>query len=183
MIQNKPKTYADFEGVIPTKSVARILNRLQDANLIETTKENDYIFFFRTKRDSHKAQFSPTEERVYENVPEDGISARKLCEKVGISLRRTYKYLRRLKGKKLVFTRKIPKIYALTSKGVQMAMMLTELNNLTLEAFNIAAQTVNKEEKNELLMPELNHKGGKKGEKAVPSTAVKILNKNSLFHQ
>lgn len=170
MILNKPKTYADFEGVIPTKSIARILNRLQNADLIETTKENDYIFFFRTKRDSRKAQLSPTEERIYENIPEDGISARKLCGKVGISLRRTYKYLRRLKGKKLVFTRRVPKIYALTTKGVQLAMTLRELNDLTFEAFRAATQTVNKEEKHELLTLEVNQKSGKKEKKTVPST-------------
>jgi predicted transcriptional regulator len=158
MMLNKPRTYVNFEGVVPTRSTARILNRLQNANLVETTKENDYIFFFRTKRDSRKAQFSPTEERTYESIPEDGISAHKLCEKAKISLRRTYKYLRRLKGKKLVFTRKRPKIYKLTAKGVQTATMLKELNDLTLEAFKIAAQAVNKEEKRELLMLEASQK-------------------------
>ena len=32
-------------------------------------------------------------------------------------MRRIYKYLRGLKGKKLVFTRKTPKAYMLTDKG------------------------------------------------------------------
>ncbi|NWG10404.1 winged helix-turn-helix transcriptional regulator [Candidatus Bathyarchaeota archaeon] len=143
MMLTKSRTYEDFEGVVPTKSIARTLNRLQKANLVQTTKENDYIFFFRTKRDLHKAEFSPTEERIYQNIPEGGISARKLCEKTKISLRRTYKYLRRLKGKKLVFTRKKPKVYMLTTKGIQLATMLKELHDLALEVFTIVAQTIN----------------------------------------
>lgn len=173
MMLNKPKTYEDFEGIIPTKSIARILNRLQKVNLIETTKENDYIFFFRTRRDSHKARFSPTEERIYQNIPEEGISARKLCEKTKISLRRTYKYLRRLKGKKLVFARKKPKTYKLTAKGIQLASMLRELHDLVLEAFKITAQTINKDQKYETLMLNNSLRSGKKGKKATPLTIVR----------
>jgi hypothetical protein len=44
-----------------------------------------------------QASFSPTEKRVYENILPYGISARQLAEKTEISLRRTCKYLRRLK--------------------------------------------------------------------------------------
>jgi predicted transcriptional regulator len=134
MLLDKPKTYEDLRSVISAKSVARVLNRLQKAKLVETAKENDYVFFFRTKRDSSIAKVSPTERKVYENIPTDGISARKLVEKTRISLRRTYKYLRRLKGKKLVFTRKRQKSYALTAKGLQIALMLKGIHDLALEA-------------------------------------------------
>jgi predicted transcriptional regulator len=152
ILLSKPRTYEDFESIIPIKSIARILNRLQKANLIETAKENDYVFFFRTQRDSHKEKLSPTEERIYQNIPEDGISARKLCEKANISLRRTYKYLRRLKGKKLVFKRRRSKIYTLTARGVQLATVLKELHDLTLEALKIAAQIVSKEDTSTIVM-------------------------------
>jgi predicted transcriptional regulator len=134
MLLDKPKTYEDLRSVIPAKSVARVLNRLQKAKLVERAKENDYVFFFRTKRDSNIAKVSPTERRVYENIPTDGISARKLVEKTRISLRRTYKYLRRLKGKKLVFTRKRQKSYALTAEGLQITLMLNGIHDLALEA-------------------------------------------------
>jgi predicted transcriptional regulator len=152
MLLEKPKTYEDFEGVIPTKSVARVLSRLQKVKLVETTKENDYIIYFQTKRDSSNSKFSPTEKRVYENIPIDGISARKLAEKTNISLRRTYKYLRRLKGKKLVFTRKRPKSYALTAKGLEIAKMLKEIRNLTLETSITASHIANNNEPHEILM-------------------------------
>jgi len=100
MLLNTPKTFHDFKTVIPAKSIARVLNRLNKTGLIETTKEKDHVFYFKTKREPEKARFSPTERKIYENISNDGISAQKLAEKAMISLRRTYKYLRRLKGKK-----------------------------------------------------------------------------------
>ena len=153
MLLDKPKTYEDFERMIPAKSVARVLNRLQKAKLIETTKENDYIFYFQTKRNSNSTKFSPTEKRVYENIPIEGVSVRKLAKKTSISLRRTYKYLRRLKGKKLVFARRRPKSWALTAKGLEIANMLREIYNLTLETSAIASNIVNNnDEPHEVLM-------------------------------
>ena len=142
MLLNEPRTYGDFEGVIPAKSVARVLNRLQRTRLIETSKENDYVFFFQTKRDPNRERLSPTERRVYENTLLEGISARRLAEETRISLRRTYKYLRRLRGKKLIFTRKRPKSYALTVKGIQIAKMLEGIRCLTVELLAAAAQLV-----------------------------------------
>jgi predicted transcriptional regulator len=152
MLLDKPKTYEDLKSMIPAKSVARILNRLQKAKLVETAKENDYIFYFQTKRDSKSTKFSPTEKRVYENIPIEGISARKLAEKTSISLRRTYKYLRMLKGKKMVFKKKRPKSYALTAKGLKIAKMLKGIRNLTLETTATASHIVNNNGPHELLM-------------------------------
>ena len=132
-LMHEPKTFRDFECIVPVKSVGRVLDRLQKVELIGTAKENDYVFFFRTKRNPGKEKFSSTERRVYENIFEDGIPARKLAEKTGISLRRTYKYLRKLKGKKLVFTRKRQKCYSLTAKGHRAAEFLNGLCGLTAE--------------------------------------------------
>jgi len=135
-----PKTYEDLEGVIPTKSVARVLKRLQKAGLINATKEKDHVFYFRTKRDSNRVKISPTEKRVYENISVEGISARKLSEKTEISLRRTYKYLRRLKRKKMVFVRKKPKSYSLTVRGFQLATILERVLNLVAGLLVVANQ-------------------------------------------
>jgi len=140
MLLNKPLTNEDFKGAIPTKSVPRVLNRLQKTELIQTTKENDYVFYFQTKRNPNKTIFSPTEKRVYENIPEEGISAQKLAGETAISLRRTYKYLRRLKGKKMVFVRKKPKSYSLTVKGIQLATILEQVCNLVTELLVLTRQ-------------------------------------------
>jgi predicted transcriptional regulator len=150
MLLDKPKTLEDLEGMIPAKSLARILNRLQKARLIETGKENDYIFYFQTKRDSNRVNFSPTERRIYENISVKGISARKLAEKTSISLRRTYKYITRLKGKKMVFKKKRPKSYALTDKGLKIAKMLRGIRNLSLETSATASHILNNNGPHEL---------------------------------
>jgi predicted transcriptional regulator len=139
------KTFQDVEAFISPKTAARILKRLKTADLIETPEERDYVFFFKSKRDPNKENFSSTERKVYDNISEEGISAKKLAEKTGISLRRTYKYLRALKGKKLVFTRKTPKAYSLTDKGEKLASLLQELQNLVEEIWNSSMQIVSNE--------------------------------------
>jgi predicted transcriptional regulator len=140
-----PKTFQDVEAFISPKIASRILKRLKTAELIETPEERDYVFFFKSKRDPNKETFSSTERKVYDNISEEGISAKKLAEKTGISLRRTYKYLRGLKGKKLVFTRKNPKAYSLTDKGEKLASLLQELQNLVEEIWNSSVQIVSNE--------------------------------------
>jgi len=129
----KPKTHKELKEMLSIKSLERLLNRLQKAKLVETTRENDYVFYFKTKRDQKKASFSPTERRVYENIPAEGISARQLVEKTHISLRRAYKYLRRLKGKKLVFARKKSKEYVLTAQGYDLVLVLKKIQSLISE--------------------------------------------------
>src|SRR4030065_899788 len=112
-LMSEPKTFEEISTFVSPKIASRILKRLKIAGLIVTPDERDYVFFFQSKRDSKKESLSETESKVYGNIPEEGVSARKLADKTCISLRRTYKYLRGLKGKKLVFTRKTPKVYAL----------------------------------------------------------------------
>jgi predicted transcriptional regulator len=140
---SEPKTFEEIEALLSSKVASRILKRLKTAGLIETPEERDYVFFFRSKRDPNKETLSSTERKVCDNISEEGISAKKLAEKTGISLRRTYTYLRGLKGKKLVFTRKTPKVYDLTDKGEKLASLLRELQNLVEETWNSSEQIVN----------------------------------------
>jgi len=128
-----PKTYEEIRRVIPRKSAARVLSRLQKASLVESNSGKNYIFFFQTKRCPSLENLSPTESRVYENIPDQGIFAKKLANDAGISLRRTYKYLRKLKGKKLIFERTRPLTYGLTDSGIKLGSMLKSLRNLVGE--------------------------------------------------
>jgi hypothetical protein len=80
-----PKTFEDVEAFISPKIAARILKRLKTADLIETPEERDYVFFFKSKREPNKETFSSTERKVYGNISEEGISAKKLAEKTGVS--------------------------------------------------------------------------------------------------
>jgi transposase len=136
-----PKTFEELKVAVPSKSLARVLHRLQEEKLIQTRTEKDRVFFFKTQRNPISNNFSSTERRVYANIPVEGISARKLAQKTAISLRRTYRYLRRLKGKKLVFTRNRPRRYALSSEGTQLAMVIDGIFDSVAETHGATTQT------------------------------------------
>ena len=137
-----PKTFEAVEALISPKIASRILKRLRSAGLIETSMERDYIFFFKSKRDPDKENFTLTERRNYDAIPNEGISAGKLAKETGLSIRRTYKYLRGLKGKKLVFIRKTPKAYGLTCKGEKLASVLQELQQIVEETWSSSEQVM-----------------------------------------
>jgi DNA-binding HxlR family transcriptional regulator/predicted transcriptional regulator len=137
-----PKTFQDVEAIISPKIASRILKRLKTVGLIETPEERDYVFFFKSKREPNKETLTLTESKVYDGISDEGISANKLAEKTGLSLRRIYSYLRGLKGKKLIFTRKTPKAYGLTSNGEKLAVVLRGLQNLVEETWNSSKQVI-----------------------------------------
>jgi sugar-specific transcriptional regulator TrmB len=113
---------------------------LRQVELIQTPEERDYIFFFKSKRDPSKEILSETERKVYETIADEGISAGKLAKQTELSMRRIYKYLRGLKGKKLVFIRKTPKAYGLTCKGEMLASILQELQQIVEETWSSSQQ-------------------------------------------
>src|SRR4030066_1193301 len=137
-----PKTFQEVEALILPRIASRVLKRLKTVGLIETPEERDYVFFFKSRRDPSKETFSLTERKVYDSLPEEGNSAKKLAENTGLSMRRIYKYLRGLKGKKLVFTRKTPKAYSLTAKGEKLASLLQDLQNLVDGTWNSSEQVI-----------------------------------------
>jgi len=137
-LKDEPKSYADLVESVTQKSLSRSLRRLTENGLLTKSKSPHYVFYFRTKKVPKKA-FSPTEKKIYETIPEVGISARDLSKKAGINLRRTYKYLRRLRKRRLVFTRKKPKTYELTPSGIELANFLEETANLVLDASKASA--------------------------------------------
>jgi predicted transcriptional regulator len=140
-----PKTFQEVEALILPRIASRVLKRLKTVGLIETPEERDYVFFFKSRRDPNKETFSLTERKIYDSLSEEGNSAKKLAENTGLSMRRIYKYLRGLKGKKLVFTRKTPKLYSLTAKGEKLASVLQDLQNLVEETWNSSEQVISNE--------------------------------------
>jgi DNA-binding HxlR family transcriptional regulator len=131
-----PKTFEEIKAIIPSKAVSRTLKRLRSARLIKTTKESSYIFFFKSKRDSSKDTLTATERRIYDTVAYEGIPAGKIAKETGLCLRRTYKFLRGLKGKKLIFARRIPKVYGLTCKGKNLASVMQNLQQIVEATWN-----------------------------------------------
>jgi DNA-binding HxlR family transcriptional regulator len=135
-----PKTFEDIEVLISPKITSRILKRLRLTGLIETPEERDYIFFFKSKRSPEKETLSSTERKIYDAISNNGISAGNLAKETELSMRRVYKYLRGLKGKKLVFIRRTPKAYGLTEKGHKLASVLQGLQQVVDETWSSTAQ-------------------------------------------
>ncbi len=137
-LKDGPKTYANLVDLLTQRSLSRSLKRLIENGLVTKSKIPDYVFYFKTKK-VPKKPFSPTEKKIYEAISEVGTSARELSDKVDINLRRTYKYLRRLRKRRLVFTRKKPKTYELTPSGTELTDFLEETTNLVSDASKAAA--------------------------------------------
>ncbi len=132
-ISENPKTYEELAISVTDESLARTLKRLQDSNLMSKPTTKCYVYYFRSKRKPEKETLSSTERRIYGELPDEGTTAEDVSLNAGISLRRTYKYLRRLRGKKLAFRRKRPGKYSLTTEGAQIAIFLRQLDSLVEE--------------------------------------------------
>lgn len=142
---NGSKTYQEIEDFLTPVIASRIVKRLKKEKLLNTPKERDYIFFFRTKRDPKKETLSLPEFNVYNSIPRSGFPVRKIAIEAQLSVRRVYKYLRGLKGKKLVFTRKTPKNYMLTEKGRRLAITLKNVMDIVEKTWDSSLEIVNGE--------------------------------------
>lgn len=124
-----PKTFGELAEAVPPKSLSRILMRLQTKGLLSKREQREYVFYHKTKN-KLKTALSPTEKRLFNLIPAEGITARQLSLEAKITLRRTYKYLRRLRDKKLVFALKKKRTYDLTTQGRKIAELLNDMDNL-----------------------------------------------------
>jgi hypothetical protein len=129
------KTFESIESVILRRNVSRTIKRLRSVRLIKTSVEREYVFFFKTKRDPNKEILTVTERKIYDAVIYQGISAGKLSIQTRSSKRVTYRCIKHLKGKKLVFQRRTPKSYALTIKGRKLASTLHDLQQTVEDAW------------------------------------------------
>ena len=137
-----PKTFEEIESIIEPSVVSRTLKRLRSTGLVKSSKEKDYVFFFKTIRDPNKETLTTNERRVYSEVFCEGISAGELSKRLRISKRLVYRYLRRLRGKKLVFARRTPKTYRLTCKGKSLAFVLQNIQKIVEDAWVSSRQVI-----------------------------------------
>jgi predicted transcriptional regulator len=123
------KTFESIESVILLRNVSRTIKRLRSTGLIKTSVDREYVFFFKTKRESNKESLTVAEQKIYDAITHKGISAGKLAIQTMSSTRVIYRCIKHLKGKKLVFQRRTPKTYDLTEKGRKLATALNDLQN------------------------------------------------------
>jgi len=133
---SKPKTFNELATRVPPKGLSRILMRLRARGLLVKSPSKEYVFYHRVKG-KPRMKLSPTERRVFDAIPQTGIPVGQLSRVVGINLRRTFKYLRRLREKKLVFVLTMPRTYELTVQGQETMKILDEMENLALSALNV----------------------------------------------
>ena len=137
------KTFEEIKQLVPSSIASRILKRLRTAGLVESPAERDYVYFFKTKRDPSIEKLTQMEKEVYNDIADEGISVKNIAKKNGLSIRRTYRHIRKLKGKKLVFVRITPKPYGLTAKGKEFAGVLQDLTQLVDQTLRSTEQVVN----------------------------------------
>jgi DNA-binding HxlR family transcriptional regulator len=137
-----PKTFEDVEAAIPPNCTSRTLKRLRLAGLIETPTERDYVFYFKTIRKLNQETTNDSQQKIYGSLRDEGSSAGQLAKDSGLSLRRTYMCIRGLKGKKLIFLRRTPKLYTLTSKGEALALVLRELEQIVEDTWISSKQVM-----------------------------------------
>jgi len=138
-----PRTFEAIEKVIEPSVVSRTLKRLRLSGLVKKSREKAYVFFFQTIRDPNKEILTANERKIYSAVSSDGISAGELSRKTKISKRLTYRYLKRLRGKKLIFIRKMPKTYRLTCKGEKLASVLQNIQRIVEDTWSSSQQILN----------------------------------------
>jgi predicted transcriptional regulator len=132
-LMNRPKTFSELAESVPRKSLARILTRLRTRGLLTAELHKEYVFYNKIKG-KPRLSLSPTEKRIFDIIPLEGISSHQISKEARITLRRTYKYLRRLREKKLVFALKKPRTYVLTEQGKEVAAFLGRVNELSSSA-------------------------------------------------
>lgn len=135
LLLSGPKSRQEIQRVISPIVASRILKRLTASELINLPADRNYVFFYKSKRDPTLETLTDSEIKVYQAIPDEGVSADKLANIVGLSQRRIYNHIRHLKGKKLVFTRKIPITYSLTSDGQKIALILHNLSKKVEETW------------------------------------------------
>jgi len=124
-------TYQELTGILEPSTLQRVLKRLEKAELIARAHSSDRVFFSAIPR-KPGGKLSPTEGRILNAIkrnPSSGVSARELSKLVGINLRRTYKYLARLKEKKRIIQWRKPVSYELTKRGESVARCLEAIAN------------------------------------------------------
>jgi predicted transcriptional regulator len=125
-----PKSYDELLRKIPSRSLYRSLKKLQENKLIVKENLSGRVFYFSTKRRPTR-KLSQIEMKIFKALRmKTGMTVRNLSEKVGISVRQIYKYLRYLKYKRHVRKEKVSACYKLTEMGHNLTQSLNLAHNI-----------------------------------------------------
>jgi len=121
-----PRNYDDLSEYLPKADLQRTIRRLQGKGLVVKARPSRHVTY-RRMAEGADAPLSKTERKLLETIPKDGIGVDDIADAVGISLRRTYKYLKRLREKGLVSNTPNVTLLSLTEGGKKLAGKLQQI--------------------------------------------------------
>lgn len=121
-----PRNYVELSRYLPKADLQRTIRRLQGKGLVAKERPGRHVTYRRTTERAD-VPLSKTEYRVLQSIPKDGLGVNEIAKAVGISLRRTFKYLRRLREKGLVSNTPNFTLLSLTKEGKELAEKLRHI--------------------------------------------------------
>lgn len=128
-LYSTPHTYNELTDVIPKNAVYRSLNRLQEQGLIVKSEFSGRVVYFATKRRPTR-KLSPVESQIFKALIKEALPVKEISEKVGVSVRRVYEYLKQLRYKQHVAKEEKPILWKITEKGKALAESLNIAYNM-----------------------------------------------------
>lgn len=122
-------SYEKLLGPRPGGDFGRTARRLENLGFLRRERPASRAIYQRGGVEP-TAGLSFTERRVYGLIPEQGATVHDLSEKASISVRRTFRYLRMLREKRLIYAQKSTAKLVLTPKGKDYASLLIALSRV-----------------------------------------------------
>jgi len=141
-----PRSYDELSIHMPKADLQRTIRRLQAKGLVTKARPSKHVTYRRVTERAD-APLSKTEDKVLQSIPKEGMGVNEIAKAVGISLRRTFKYLRRLREKGLVSNTPNFTSLSLTEEGKGLAEKLRRILSITsMELEQRERPTLNKME-------------------------------------
>jgi len=130
-LRNGYNTFRDIASLVNPSVLPRTLARLRRNELIRVNRPSEPALYTRVGKRLYGGA-TPTERKVFAAIHPDGTSAKQVASKVGISLRRTRKFIAMLMKRRAIFPRNIPVTYELTETGDVHARLVDEVARAVL---------------------------------------------------
>ena len=121
-----PRNYDELSRYLPKADLQRTIRRLQEKGLVTKDRPDRHVTYRRATKETD-VPLSKTEGKVLQSIAEDGTGVNEIAKAVGISLRRTFKYLKRLREKGLVSSTQNVTLLSLTEEGKELAEKLSRI--------------------------------------------------------
>ncbi|MCW4041912.1 MAG: hypothetical protein NWE83_14320 [Candidatus Bathyarchaeota archaeon] len=128
-LYSNPHSYNELTEVIPKNAVYRSLNRLQEQGLVVKSEFSGHVVYFATKRRPTR-KLSPIESQIFKALIKEALPVKDISEKVGVSVRRVYDYLKQLRYKQHIAKEEKPILWKITEKGKAIAESLNLAYNM-----------------------------------------------------